>query len=209
MKKIFVTGIGTGVGKTVVSAILTEALHADYWKPIQAGNLEDPDTKTVQHLISNSVSTLHPEAYRLTQPLSPHAAAAIDNVVIDLQKLCSSAPVTSNQYLIIEGAGGAMSPVNDSSVMIDLMQCFEAEAVIVSQHYLGSINHTLLTIDALKKRNAPLLGIIFNGEPNQQSENFIMKYSGIKVIGSIKRENALNKQIIFDYAKRFKNLISG
>lgn len=207
MKKFFVTGIGTGVGKTIVSAVLVEALQADYWKPIQAGNLEDSDTKTIRRLVSNSVSTIHPEAYRLTQPLSPHAAAQIDNVAIDLQRLCSSVPVTQNQHLIIEGAGGAMSPVNESSVMIDLMQGLEASIVVVSQHYLGSINHTLLTIDALKKRNLPLHGIIFNGEPNKQSEDFIVSYSKINMLGFVGKEKILTKEIISRYASQFKKVI--
>ncbi|MBI1807482.1 MAG: dethiobiotin synthase, partial [Ignavibacteria bacterium] len=117
VRRIFVAGIGTGVGKTVVSAILVEAMRADYWKPIQAGDLDSSDTKTVQQLISNTVSRFHPEVYRLTKSLSPHAAAAVDNVTVDLQAICSSLPITRNRHLIIEGAGGVMSPVSDSSVV--------------------------------------------------------------------------------------------
>ena len=166
MRKIFVTGIHTGIGKTVVSAILTEALEADYWKPIQAGDLNNSDTIAVKRLISNSVSIFHPEAYRLTQPISPNVAAAADGITIDMNTITSSVPVSTNRYLVIEGAGGAMSPVNDSEVVIDLIKRLDAEAIIVSKHYLGSINHTLLTdrCDSRRKESR-LLGIIFNGGP--------------------------------------------
>src|ERR1700754_4349414 len=116
---IFITGIGTGIGKTIISAIVTEKLKADYWKPVQAGDLENSDTLKVQSLVSNNISSFHPEAYRLTQPYSPHKAAAMDKIVIDLQNI--TPPKTDNQ-LIIEGAGGLMVPLNDNFLMIDVIK---------------------------------------------------------------------------------------
>ncbi len=204
MKRIFVTGIDTNIGKTVVSAILTEALEADYWKPIQAGNLDDTDTDLVRRLISNSKSVLHPEAYRLTQPLSPHAAAAADGVAIDMDVIRSSMPSSNGRDLIIEGAGGVMSPVNDSFVVMDLIKNLDAEAVIVSKHYLGSINHTLLTIDAMRRKGLPVVGVFFNGKPVQSSIDFILRYSGIKALGLIDEEKKLDKEVVKKYAQLFR-----
>ena len=139
-KKLIVAGIGTEIGKTVASAVLVEALQADYWKPIQSGGLEDSDTDTVRRLITNSTSYFHPEAYRLTQPLSPHAAAEIDGVTIELEKL--TVPLTRNG-LVIELAGGLMVPLNSNDLTIDWVQKLGLPVVLVSRNYLGSINHTL------------------------------------------------------------------
>ncbi|MEO6497447.1 MAG: dethiobiotin synthase, partial [Mucilaginibacter sp.] len=125
---LFVTGIGTGIGKTIVSAILVEKLKADYWKPVQAGELDDSDTMKVQELVSNPVSVFHPEAYRLTRPYSPHKAADLDDVTIDLKAI--SLPQTGNQ-LLIEGAGGLMVPLNDGSLVIDLIKQLGAKAILV------------------------------------------------------------------------------
>jgi dethiobiotin synthetase len=170
-RPIFVTGIGTGVGKTIVSAILVEKLNADYWKPIQAGDLEQSDTLMVKQLVTNPISYFYPEAYRLTQPYSPHKAAALDGIVIDPEKIVL--PETDNQ-LIIEGAGGLMVPLNDSFLMIDLIKKLDAEVVLVSRNYLGSINHTLLSVEALKSRDIPLKAIVFNGDTDEWSENIVV-----------------------------------
>lgn len=204
MSRIFVTGIGTGIGKTFVSAILVEALQADYWKPIQAGDLDNSDAMKVRQLISNPVSTVHPEAYRLTQPLSPQAAAEIDGVKIDIEKIRSAIPNVKDRRLIIEGAGGAMSPVSDSLVVLDLIELLEAEAVIVSRHYLGSINHTLLTIDVMRRRSIPIRGLIFNGRPDRRSVDFILRYSSINLLGIIGEEKNPNKQGVIKNADAFK-----
>ena len=150
MKRFFVTGIGTDVGKTIASAILVEALRADYWKPIQAGNLSNTDTLKVRSLISNLISVIHPETYRFSKALSPHAAAQADKVKIKTEKII--VPKTTN-ILVIEGAGGLMVPLNDKSLVIDLIEKFKAEVILVSNNYLGSINHTLLSVEALKSRN--------------------------------------------------------
>lgn len=193
MERYFVTGIGTGVGKTVVSAILTEKLQADYWKPVQSGDLHQTDTDTVKSLISNSRTRFHPEAYRLNQPLSPHASAAIDG--IDIRCADIELPGTEND-LVIEGAGGLMVPLNDKELIIDLIKQLHTEVILVSQNYLGSINHTLLSIEALHIRNIPVAGIIFNGEATPATEEYILQYSGLNCIGRIESTEHVNRTYI-------------
>jgi dethiobiotin synthetase len=192
---IFITGIGTGIGKTVVSAIITEKLKADYWKPVQAGDLDDSDTLKVQNLVSNDVSRFYPEAYRLTQPYSPHKAAAIDKIVIDIQNIIP--PKTDNQ-LIIEGAGGLMVPLNDNFLMIDVIKQLNAKVILVSQNYLGSINHTLLSLHALKKYNIPVMGIVFNGDKDIYSKTFILNYANVNELGHVPTYENLNKKTIIE-----------
>jgi len=172
LKPLFVTGIGTGVGKTYVAAHLVETLQADYWKPIQSGDLETTDTMKVRSLVKNPISVFHPEAYRLTQAFSPHKAADLDGLVIDPKKIIL--PKTQNP-LIIEGAGGLMVPLNYEFLMIDLIRQLQAEVVLVVMHYLGSINHTLLSIEMLKQKNIPINCIVFNGIKEAYSENVIRK----------------------------------
>lgn len=173
-KPLFITGIGTGIGKTIVSAVLVESLKADYWKPVQSGDLDDSDTLKVQSLVSNNQTVFHPEAYRLTQPYSPHKSAALDGITIDPSTI--KMPQTNNT-LIIEGAGGLMVPLNDTFLMIDLIWQLDTEVVLVVKHYLGSINHTLLSIEALQRRNIPIKALIFNGEPNESSEEVIKTFA--------------------------------
>ena len=199
--RIFVTGIGTEVGKTVISAILTEALQADYWKPIQAGDLDHSDTHKVEGLISNSKSNFHEETFRLNHPMSPHAAAERDEVEIRLSDF--HIPSTDS-HLIIEGAGGLMVPINKQDCIIDLIEQIEAEVILVSRHYLGSINHTLLSIEALLKRNIPIKGIIFNGSENKDTESIILSMSGFRLLGRIEEEKSIDKTVILKYAQQFK-----
>jgi len=194
-KPIFVTGIGTGIGKTIVSAILTEKLKADYWKPVQSGDLDDSDTNKVKSLVSNATTRFHQEAYRLSQPFSPHKSAAIDGITIDLRSIML--PATDNQ-LIIEGAGGLMVPLNDNFLMIDLIRQLEAEVVLVSQNYLGSINHTILSVYALKNEGIPVRGIIFNGIKDIYSKDFIMQYSGLELLGHIPQYAVIDKNTIIE-----------
>ncbi len=192
LKPLFITGIGTGVGKTVVSSVVVEKLNADYWKPIQSGDLDQSDTLKVQSLISNSNTIFHQERFRLTEPLSPHLSAKIDGIEIKLTDFIL--PRTKKQ-LVIEGAGGLMVPLNHKDLIIDLIAHLNAEVILVSQHYLGSINHTLLSIELLKSKGVTIKGIIFNGD-NPSSEEYIVNYSGIKKIGTIKELPHLNKENI-------------
>ena len=203
MKKIFVTGIGTDVGKTIVAAVLTEALDADYWKPIQAGDLLNSDTLKVKELISNSTTKFFPETYRLTQPMSPHAAADIDGVTIDLEAF--QLPNTTNN-LIVEGAGGLMVPLNGEELIIDLIKQLNLETILVVSNYLGSINHTLLSLQVLKQKSINVIGIIFNGETNFKSEKYILKYSGIPCLGRIKKHQKISKEIVLSYKETFRGL---
>ncbi|WP_419803079.1 dethiobiotin synthase [Mucilaginibacter sp.] len=171
-KPLFITGIGTGVGKTQVSAHLVESLQADYWKPVQSGDLDASDTMKVRSLVKNDQSVFHPETYRLTQPFSPHKSAELDGLMIDPQQFVL--PKTQNQ-LIVEGAGGLMVPLNDDFLMIDLIEKLQAEVVLVVMHYLGSINHTLLSIEVLKSRKLPINRVVFNGLKEAYSESLIRK----------------------------------
>jgi dethiobiotin synthetase len=198
MRKIFITGIGTDVGKTIVSSVLTEALHADYWKPIQTGNYYGTDTEFVKKLVGNEKSKFHKEAYSYEPSLSPHAAAQAMGEEIDVNRILL--PTTENT-LIIEGAGGVMVPITQNFLIIDLIKKFDAEVILVVQHYLGSINHTLLSIEFLKSQKVNFKGIIFNGSPQKSSEDVIIKYSQVPVLGYINKEAHINRE----YTHQFKN----
>ena len=202
MKRYFVTGIGTEVGKTVASAILTQALAADYWKPVQAGELNNSDQLTVKGLVDNNTSVFHPESYRLNQPMSPHAAAERDGIEIDLSLI--KAPKTNN-HLIIEGAGGLLVPLNSKDTILDLIETLDVEVILVSRHYLGSINHTLMSIDVLKQRNISIKGILFNGNENKDTETIISKMSDVKVLGRIDELDVVDKSRIHSVAEELKN----
>lgn len=171
---LFVTGIGTNVGKTVVSAILTEALLADYWKPIQSGTIEGKDSEIIKSLISNPKTVIHPETYLLKQPLSPHFAAKIDGIEIELSKI--QLPETTN-HLVIEGAGGLLVPINSTDYVIDIAKQFDCEIVLVISNYLGCINHALLSIDYLKRNNFKIHSFIFNGEFEKEVKDAIINAS--------------------------------
>lgn len=196
-KQFIVAGIGTEIGKTVASAVFVEALKADYWKPIQSGALTDSDTDTVRRLISNPVSQLHPEAYRLTQPLSPHAAAELDGVTIDPASI--TLPQT-DRGLVVELAGGLMVPLNSTYLNIDLVQQLGLPVLLVSRNYLGSINHTLLSVEACRTRHIPILGILFNGPTVRASEEFILSYTRLPCIGRINQEDAVTPEMVSKYA---------
>jgi dethiobiotin synthetase len=191
----FVTGIGTGIGKTIISAALVEKLKADYWKPVQSGDLDNSDSLSVKNLISNAHSKIHREAYRLTQSFSPHKSAAIDGITIEPENIIQ--PETNN-HLIIEGAGGLMVPLNKNFLIIDLIKKLNAPVIIVSQNYLGSINHTLLSIQALKQYEIPIKGIIFNGIKDIYSKEFILNYAEIELLGHIPQYENIDKEAIID-----------
>jgi len=179
--EIAIAGIHTGIGKTIASAIIAQALEADYWKPVQAG-LEERDAALLKTLLTNGEQRIHPEALLLTQPLSPHAAAKIDGITVDHTTFAW--PVT-NKTLIVETAGGILSPISDTATMADFMQHYKLPAILVSQNYLGSINHTLLSIEVLKSRKIPIIGIVMSGDTNESSEAYIETYSGVPIIARI------------------------
>jgi dethiobiotin synthetase len=208
--KLFITGISTDVGKTIASSIIVEALEADYWKPIQAGDLDNSDTHKVKEYVSNSKSKFHPNSYALNTPASPHLAAAIDEITIDLKQIKEPNPDSYREknHLVIEGAGGIFVPLNSNHCVIDLIKA-DYKVIVVSRHYLGSINHTLLTIEALKNRKIKIAGIIFSGDKNESSETIILNKTGIKSIGRIEQEPFFDQTVIREYADLFrKNLLS-
>jgi dethiobiotin synthetase len=194
-KTYFVTGIGTEIGKTVVSAALVEKLQADYWKPVQSGDLDNSDSNKIKNLITNKKTRIFPEGYRLTQPFSPHKSAALDGITIEADKFVM--PETSNT-LIIEGAGGLMVPLNDRFMMIDLIKQLGAEVILVSKNYLGSINHTLLSIYTLGQYDIPVKGIIFNGPKDIYTKDFILQYTGIELLGHLPEYEPIDKKAILD-----------
>ncbi|MCO4821237.1 MAG: dethiobiotin synthase [Flavobacteriaceae bacterium] len=196
----FVTGISTEVGKTVASAILVEALSADYWKPIQAGELDNCDTKKVEQLISNRSSVFHPNSYALHTPMSPHAAAKIDNISIELKKI---KPIKTENHLVIEGAGGLLVPLNNKQTVFDIIQP-DYKVVVVSRHYLGSINHTLLTVNLLKEKGFDV-SIIFSGNEHKTTETIISRMTQAPIIGRIDEEPYFDKNVILEYAEIFRS----
>lgn len=198
MSTYFITGTSTDVGKTVASAIITEALKADYWKPVQAGELDNCDTKKVERLVSNSKSKFHPNTYALKTPMSPHGAADIDGITIDINNII--APKTTN-HLVIEGAGGLLVPLNEKNTVFDLIQP-NYKVIVVSRHYLGSINHTLLTINALKAKGFNV-SLIFSGDEHPTTEDIIKKMTQVPVIGRINEEPYFDKNVVKEYAEKF------
>jgi len=198
--KYFITGIGTDVGKTLISAIVVKALNADYWKPVQAGDLEFSDTHKVKALVNDEKINFHDNAYALKTPMSPHAAAEIDGVGIDLNKIINPKP---NNHLVVEGAGGLLVPLNNNNTIADLI-LKEDKIILVSRHYLGSINHTLLSLEYLKQRGFEKIGIIFSGNEHKTTESIILSKANAKYLGRINEEKEITPQVIQHYAKQLK-----
>lgn len=196
----FVTGIGTDVGKTVASAILCNALEADYWKPVQAGALDNSDSHFVRSMIPSHL-TVHPEAYRLTEPMSPHAAARIDGIEIETGSLKFP---SHERTLIIEGAGGLHVPLNDRQTYIDLLPVWNVPTILVSRNYLGSINHTLMSYELLSQRGIPIAGIVLNGPENDETERIIERYTGATILGRIPEVEHVNEAFIRNFASVWK-----
>ncbi|RMB56411.1 dethiobiotin synthase [Dokdonia sinensis] len=201
----FITGISTDVGKTIAAAIITEALKADYWKPVQAGDLDNSDTHKVKRLVKNDISQYHDNTYALKTPMSPHAAAAIDGVTIKATDF--KRPKTKNN-LVIEGAGGLLVPLNDTETIIDLIQPTD-KVIVVSRHYLGSINHTLMTIEILKSRGFKNIGILFSGEEHPTTESIIKKMTEVTIIGRIDEEPYFDQNVVCEYAEELREGLVG
>jgi dethiobiotin synthetase len=194
----FITGIGTNVGKTLVSAIFCEALQASYYKPIQAGSLATTDAHTVQHLITKPI-VLHESAYTLKLAASPHLASQEEGIVINLNEI--NAPNTALN-LIIEGAGGILVPINTTQTILDVIKKINVPVVLVSQHYLGSINHTLLSYELLKVNTIPIAGIVFNGDSNPSTESYILNYTGLHCMLRIQQHAHITKDVVSMYARK-------
>jgi dethiobiotin synthetase len=202
MTPLYITGIGTEIGKTVVAAILAEALQADYWKPVQAGFANGTDSEWVESVLSNTNSRILPEVYKLSMAASPHLAARAQDISISLNAIEDAyAAIGSQRRLIIEGAGGLMAPLNEDKFSIDLAKLLNAKLILVSRNYLGSINHSLLTAAACKAYGLKVAGWIFNDEYLNYEED-IARWSGYPVIASIPWTTRVTKDFILQQAAR-------
>jgi len=189
--RIFVSGTDTDVGKTVVAAALTLGLDAYYWKPIQSGLTPSTDTADVRRWTGLPAERFLPEAYRLREPMSPHAAAEIDGVTIDVEHILAT-QLPTDRPVVIEGAGGLMVPLNDTDLMIDLAARLGAPIVLVARTALGTLNHTLLSISELRSRAIPLLGVVMNGEEHESNRRAIERYGEVAVLGRVPRLDVLD-----------------
>lgn len=198
MNRIIIAGTGTDVGKTVVAAIVTTLMEGEYWKPVECG--EEKDSDTMAKLIDHRI---YPPAYSLKAPLSPHHAARLENLSIQLDAIV---PPQTRCPLIIESVGGIFVPLTKKGLSVELFKRWEGRWVIVSKHYLGSINHTLLTVDALKRQGVSIAGLVFNGEPHPDSEDAILETSQLPLLGRVLPETEINRQTIQRYARQWKPL---
>jgi dethiobiotin synthetase len=183
-EKIFITGTGTDVGKTIISAIMAAGLNSSYWKPVQCGLDGQTDSEIVRELTGFPSDYFLPETYRLTQPLSPHASAQIDNKTIDINNFVLPSK-SGNGKLIVEGAGGIMVPLNKEHYMLDLMKMMNFPIVLVASSGLGTINHTLLSIDVLRRNNLELLGVVMNGPTNISNRKALEYYGKVKILAEV------------------------
>ncbi len=203
---IFITGIGTGIGKTVASSILAEALEADYWKPVQAGTEPNTDSEWVKDNLSNSRSVVHPESYRLKLAASPHYSAREEDIAITVQIIGNEIPIY-NRNLIVEGAGGLFVPLNEHEFIKDMIIALHAKCVLVSRNYLGSINHSLLTAAECRRSNIPVAGWFFNGYESVY-ENEIIKWSGFPRIASMPLVEYPGKSFVKAMAESLKESLN-
>ncbi len=198
----FVSGIGTDVGKTIVSSVLCELLFANYWKPVQSGELDNTDSMKVERLVSFETFIYFPEKFRLTQPLSPHVSAKLDGVHIEATDFIFP-EFTGN--LIVEGAGGLMVPVNENGLLYcDLVAEWKLPTILISRHYLGSINHTLMSIETLRNRNIPILGIIYVGDELPMTEDIIFTKTQIPTLFHVPIFENLSKETISTFATQLR-----
>ncbi|MBR0552431.1 dethiobiotin synthase [Stakelama marina] len=192
-RTIIITGTDTEIGKTVFSAALTGALDGCYWKPVQAGLDDGSDRERVARLAGVGEERLLPEAYRLTTPCSPHQAADIDGVTIEAERLTIP---ECDRPLVVEGAGGALVPLTRSLTYADMFARWKAPAVIVARTALGTINHSLLTVEALRSRGVPLLGIAFVGDSNEETESVIAEIGNVRRLGRLPRLRSLTPETL-------------
>jgi dethiobiotin synthetase len=199
----FVSGIGTDVGKTIVSSVLCELLFANYWKPVQSGELENTDSMKVERLVSFETFQFFPEQFQLTQPLSPHVSAKLDGVHIEATDF-DFPDFTGN--LIVEGAGGLMVPINENGLLYcDLAAEWKLPTILISRHYLGSINHTLMSIETLRNRNIPILGIIYVGDELPMTEDIIFTKTQIPTLFHVPIFETLTKETISTFASQLRS----
>lgn len=207
MKGYFVTGTDTGVGKTVGSACLVAALRRKedvcYWKPVQTGIEEDDDTAMVRALADCEDDEVYSSGIRLERPLSPHLSARLAGTEIDIKGILDTAAAAPVQkMMVVEGAGGVMVPLNDREMMIDLIRDLGLQAIVVSRSGLGTINHTVLTVEALRRRGIDVAGVLMNGEPNEENRKAIEEFGMVRVIAEIPLFERLSADVIVSWAGR-------
>ncbi|MFN4894532.1 MAG: dethiobiotin synthase [Pseudomonadota bacterium] len=192
---LVVAGIGTDVGKTVASAVLCELLKADYWKPVASGTDDGPvDHEVLPTLLQSPDGRIHPPRYVFGRSLSPHVAAALEGRTVEIKQLLELPRTTKR--LVIELAGGVLVPLNDHQTNLDILKAWRFPVVVVSRHYLGSINHTLLTVGVLKAHDLPIAGILFNGDELPDTERIIAKMAGVPVLGRLPRLASVNEAAV-------------
>lgn len=180
--RLVVTGTDTGIGKTVFSAALANALGGYYWKPVQSGLDEETDSQTVMRLGAVPASRVLPEAYRLKTPASPHLAARLDRISIDPELLT---PPETDAPLVIEGAGGLLVPLNDRLLFADMFARWQIPVILCTRTALGTINHTLLSLEALRNRHISVFGIVFIGDENVETQRIIVEFGGVRSLGRL------------------------
>lgn len=210
MKGLFVTGTDTGIGKTICSAILMASLRQKYdvcyWKPIQTGIEEDNDTQTVKILADCSEDEIYDEGFRLERPLSPHLSARLANVEISVHEVLEYIEnCNDDRFWIVEGAGGVLVPLNENELMIDLIEQLNLPVVVIARSGLGTINHTLLTLQSLRNRDLEIYGVIMSGEPNTENKKAIEHYGRVRVLAEIPKFATMDKQTIKNWTEENKN----
>ena len=211
MRSLFISGIGTGVGKTLAAAVLAEALQADYWKPVQAGYSDGTDSQWVNDVLRDPAGRVHPELYRLKLAASPHLSARAQGVEISLdaiadryQSILDHPRANPDGWLIIEGAGGLLVPLNEKDWIIDLIEKLDTQVIIVSRNYLGSINHSLLTARVCQSRKVKVLGWVFN-DRYLDYESEIVKWTGIQSIASLPFAASPDRDFVRQQAERIRS----
>jgi dethiobiotin synthetase len=190
-RRFVIAGTDTGVGKTIFSAALAGALGACYWKPVQAGLDGETDSETVARLSGLPPHRIFPEAWRLNTPASPHLSARLDGVEIDPARLT---PPDCENPLIIETAGGVMTPLTDCVPTIDVLARWKIPVILVARTTLGTINHSLLSIEALRRRDIPLLGVAFIGDANEETQSTIAAMGGARALGRLPFVSPLTRE---------------
>jgi dethiobiotin synthetase len=200
-KGLFITGIGTDVGKTVAAAVITKALEADYWKPVQCGDLDNSDSIKIARLTGMNVL---PEAYRLQAPMSPHAAADLEGIELSIAQI--ELP-KSDKLVVVEGAGGVMVPFNSKETYLDLMVKLNLPVVLVTRHYLGSINHTMLSWKVLKEAGLNVVALVVSGKVHESTESHFATQMDVTFI-RINELGEVSSNTIAAEAERLMDVIS-
>lgn len=198
----WITGTDTDVGKSLVSAMMVSAMESSYWKPVQSGTLTGTDTEFVAQVSGLTKDHFIPEVYKTTQPLSPHLSARIDGISIDMNAFHKpDVSVIKNNTLVMEGAGGVLVPLNSQKFVIDLIKQISAPVIIVCRSALGTINHSLATIEVLRSRDIPIKGFIMNGPKNVENERAVMDYGQVEHLGSIPELSKVDRQTLIQVWK--------